>query len=232
MAELVWVVGRSGSGKSTSICPVKQGDIEIQGLEPSTTVIMNTDQKMLPSSKVRELYSEGENYFEDVDNSNIMNMLKKINENPKVKAIVIDTWSRLASNIVDSPEFAKKSGFQKWMDFGVDNINMFNAVNKRMRKDIIVYMMAHPTEYTDEYGQLQLKIGTQGKMLEQRIPESYSTIVLYTQMIKEPGKQDPEYTFRVNNFATSKSPLGMFPDKNIPNDLGLVDKHIREARGI
>lgn len=92
--------------------------------------------------------------------------------------------------------------------------------------------MAHPIEYNDEYGMTQLKIGTQGKMLEQRIPESYSTIVLYTQMVKEPGKTDPEYTFRVNNFATSKSPLGMFPDKNIPNDLGLVDKYIREARGI
>lgn len=232
MGELVWIVGRSGSGKSTSICSVKEGDIEIQGLEPKSTVIINTDQKMLPSSKVRELYSEGDNYFEDVDNSNIMNRLKLVNENQNAKSLVIDTWSRLASNTVDSPDFAKKSGFQKWMDFGVDNINLFNVINKRMRKDIIVYMMAHPIEFTDEYGQLQLKIGTQGKMLEQRIPESYSTIVLYTQMIKEPGKQDLEYTFRVNNFATSKSPLGMFPDKNIPNDLGLVDKYIRKARGI
>jgi len=231
MAELVFIVGRSGSGKSTSICPVEEGEVKIQGLDPNTTVILNADQKMLPSSRARDFYKEGVNYHEDVDNTNVMNYLKKINEEPHIKSVVLDTWSRLASNTVDSPAFAKKQGFQKWMDFGVDNITLFNAVNNRMRKDVIVYMMAHPSEYIDEFGYLTFKIHAQGNMLKDRIPESYSTIVLYTQKVKIPGKDD-QYTFRVNNFATAKSPLGMFPEINMPNDLGLVDGYIRKAVGI
>ena len=47
MATLVYVVGRSGSGKSTSICPITQ--VGIQGLNPDETILINTDQKPLPA---------------------------------------------------------------------------------------------------------------------------------------------------------------------------------------
>jgi ABC-type ATPase involved in cell division len=48
MAELVFVIGRSGTGKSTSI----------RNLKPEETVIINSDQKALPFRKFKELYNE------------------------------------------------------------------------------------------------------------------------------------------------------------------------------
>jgi hypothetical protein len=234
MATSVWIVGRSGSGKSTSYLQVKEkiGEktIEIEGLDPSSNVVINCDDKALPGN-ITDIYNNGVNYFEDIHGSALLNTLKELNKNPGVKSIVIDTWSRWASNIVDDPSFSQGDARKKWMVFAQENILLFNAINRLMRKDIIVYMLAHPTEYTDENGILSLKIATQGKMLDNRSVESFSTIVLFTQKQRVPSESD-KYTFRTNNFATSKSPLGMFVEENIPNDLGIVDKQIRAKLGL
>lgn len=231
MAELVWIVGRSGSGKSTSICPVENGDIKIKGLDPASTFIFNTDQKMLPSRAVRELYKEGENYFEDVSHLNILKKLKLAEDTPHIKSVVIDTWSRLATNQVDSDKFTSSDGFKKWSDFYLLHVKLFNTINNVMRKDLIVYMMAHPDDYINEFGVMDLKIAVEGNKLEDRSPESFSSVVLYTEKMKKPGQPD-RYTFRTGNYATSKTPLDMDIDLNVINDLGLISDIIREYKGI
>jgi ABC-type lipoprotein export system ATPase subunit len=66
MATLVYVVGRSGSGKSTSICPIDQ--VGIKGLNPDNTIIVNTDQKPLPAPGFASMYSEEKgNYYKTND---------------------------------------------------------------------------------------------------------------------------------------------------------------------
>ena len=48
MAQLVFLVGKSGMGKSTSL----------RKLNPEETVIINTDQKALPFKQFGEKYNE------------------------------------------------------------------------------------------------------------------------------------------------------------------------------
>ena len=76
MATLVYVVGRSGSGKSTSICPIDQ--VGIKGLDPKSTVIVNTDQKPLPAPGFTEMYGEKKgNYYKTNDTLAVIeNILK------------------------------------------------------------------------------------------------------------------------------------------------------------
>lgn len=87
MAELIGIVGQSGSGKSTAV----------KNLDPKSTVIINITGKPLPFKGWMSIFnpevkiSEGGNYFEGDKTSDIINILKFISEKrPEIKHIVID----------------------------------------------------------------------------------------------------------------------------------------------
>jgi hypothetical protein len=66
-------------------------------------------------------------------------------------------------------------------------------------------------------------------MLDEKITvEGMFTVVLKTHV------QDGRYTFvtQTNGMDTVKSPMGMFDQLEIDNDLAMVDKTIREYYGI
>lgn len=84
-----------------------------------------------------------------------------------------------------------------------------------------VYILAHTQ--TDDFGKTKMK--TIGKLLDEKItPEGLLTIVMRSQVINE------QYVFstRNNGSDTVKTPLDMFDDAHIPNDLNAVDKAIQE----
>ena len=82
MAQLVFLVGKSGMGKSTSL----------RKLNPEETVIINTDQKALPFKQFSKNYNEEKrNYRKTSDISIVLATLKKVNELKNVKTVVIDT---------------------------------------------------------------------------------------------------------------------------------------------
>ena len=97
-----------------------------------------------------------------------------------------------------------------------------------MRNDINVYLLAHSSSVYNDVGVLTQKISVQGKQLEKFIPESFSSIVLYTQV--EVTSSGNNYQFRTitNGVDTCKTPIGMFSSKFIENDLKIVDNLIRE----
>lgn len=228
MATLVFVVGRSGSGKSTSVCPIPKAGII--GLDPDETILINTDQKPLPSPGFGNMYNEAKgNYFKVSDTTEIIeNILKPAHKNEKVKHIVIDTWSRLQTDTVMSTKFRKRSGFDKWAEFSGAQYDLINIINDKLREDIIVYLFAHPETIYDEDGYANERIATQGQQLKKFVPESFSSIVLYAEPSKMPG-QGIKYGFRTVNSGsdTCKTPIGMFDEEFITNDLGLVDASIR-----
>ena len=228
MATLTYVVGRSGSGKSTSICPIQQAGI--QGLNPEETIIINTDQKPLPAPEFTKLYSkEKNNYYKSNDTLEVIEqILKPAHKRENIKNIVIDTWSRLQTDTVMSSRFRKRSGFDKWAEFAGAQYDLLNIINDKLRDDIIVYLFAHPETTFDDLGSPQERIAVQGQQLKKFVPESFSSIVLYAEPSKMTG-QGLKFGFRtVNSGAdTCKSPIGLFDEEFIPNDLGYVDTAIR-----
>ena len=228
MATLTYVVGRSGSGKSTSICPIQQAGI--QGLNPEETIIINTDQKPLPAPEFTKLYSkEKNNYYKSNDTLEVIEqILKPAHKRENIKSIVIDTWSRLQTDTVMSSRFRKRSGFDKWAEFAGAQYDLLNIINDKLRDDIIVYLFAHPETTFDDLGSPQERIAVQGQQLKKFVPESFSSIVLYAEPSKMTG-QGLKFGFRtVNSGAdTCKSPIGLFDEEFIPNDLGYVDTAIR-----
>tara|TARA_R110000751_G_scaffold34272_1_gene84936 strand:+ start:3800 stop:4474 length:675 start_codon:yes stop_codon:yes gene_type:complete len=224
MAHLVFLVGKSGMGKSTSL----------RNLNPDETVIINTDQKALPFKQFNLKYNEEKrNYRKTSDVTMVAATLTKVNELPNVKTVIIDTWSRIMTDAIMSQKFRSEKGFEKWGKFAASQYDLINFINDSMREDIIVYLMAHPETHYDESGFATERIGVQGKMLERFVPESFSTIVLYSEIIKTPG-QPNRHIFRTisSGSDTCKTPLEMFEEEAIDNDLIIVNKTIREYYSI
>lgn len=224
MAQLCFLAGKSGMGKSTSG----------RNLNPEETLWINTDQKALPFKKFGEKYNEKKgNYIKSSDMPSIMATLKEAHKNSKIKVIVFDTWTRCMTDAVMHPSFRAAKGFEKWGKFSASQYDLINTINEKLRDDIIVYTLCHPETHYDEDGFARERITVQGKQLEKFCPESFSSIVLYADIEKAPGKPN-RHIFRTVNSGTNtcKTPMEMFEDEVVDNDLAIVDKAIRDYYGI
>lgn len=144
---------------------------------------------------------------------------KIISTLPTIKkpSIVIDDATYL---MVD--EFmrnAKVSGYQKYTDMAKNFVDLIEAA-RVLPEDKIVYFIGHADQADD--GREHFK--TIGKMLDNYVTlEGKFTIVLKTVV------KDGNYYFSTENNGqdTVKSPMGLFSEPLIPNDLKQVDVTIR-----
>jgi len=140
----------------------------------------------------------------------------------KRKSIVIDDATYLMTG--EFMRNAKVAGYQKFTDMAA-NFNTLLMRAKEMPDDVVVYFFGH-SERDGDGGE---KFKTIGKLLDEKVcVEGYFTIVLKTVV------QDGRYLFSTRNdgMDTVKTPLGMFSDALIENDLAAVDKTIREYYNI
>ena len=138
------------------------------------------------------------------------------------KVIVVDDFQYILS--VPYMNRIKEAGWDKWNDFGDNYFTILNHVNE-MPEDVNVYFLTH-TE-TLENGITTIKLI--GKLLRETITiEGLFTIVLQTQV------NEGNYYFLTQNSGknTVKSPMGMFQDYSIENDLKFVDDVIRNYYGM
>lgn len=220
MAQLVFVVGKSGMGKSTSA----------RNLDPDKTVIINSDQKDLPFPKFRTKYNEKKgNYIQTSNVEEVITKLKEVQSKEEVTTVIIDTWSRMMTDGVMTPKFVNTKGYEKWGNFSFAHYKLINIINEKLRDDLKVYLFCHPETVYDEAGYPRMEIAVQGKQIKKFFPESFSSIVLYAEAIKEPGAPI-KYMFRTvtNGDDTCKTPMGMFEEEHIENDLVQVNKAITE----
>jgi hypothetical protein len=195
----VFVLGRSGTGKSTSLRNFKSNEI----------LHINVMSKPLPfKGRFAESYN-GDDYAE---------IAKAINKTKK-KVIVVDDAQYLMTN-----EFMRRStelGYQKFTDIANNFWTLVNGVTADLDWDVIVYFLMHTD--TDDNGNEKAK--TIGKLLDEKICiEGMATIVLKT-AVKDGNYM---FLTQNNGKDTTKSPLGMFKTYEIDNDLKGVDKTIRE----
>lgn len=199
MGVPVFILGHSGTGKSTSLRNFKSNEI----------LHINVMSKPLPfKGRFAETYN-GDDY---------QGIAKAIN-NTKCKTIVIDDAQYLMAN-----EFMRRSselGYQKFTDIANNFWTLINSVTNDLPFDVIVYFLMH----TDQDDNGNEKAKTIGKLLDEKICiEGMSSIVLKT-AVKD-GVYS--FLTQNNGHDTVKSPLGMFSTYEIENDLKQVDKAIRE----
>lgn len=202
MGVPVLILGESGSGKSASMRNFKPGEIGI----------INVSGKPLPFR----------NNLKTVNTDNYEDIVKTILA-AKARALVIDDAQYLMAN--EFMRTAKVTGYQKFTDLALNFWRLIQVVINNLPPDKIVYFLAHVER--DANGNEKMK--TIGKLLDEKITiEGLFTIVLKTVV------QDRHYQFatQTNGQDTVKTPMGMFDDLLIENDLKMVDSTIREYYGI
>lgn len=196
------VLGASGSGKSTSLRNFKADEIGI----------FNVASKPLPFR----------GNLKKIDKASYSLITKVLKEN-KLKCYAIDDSQFLM--VFDEFNRAKETGYGKFTDFALNFYNLVQTVINDTSADTIVYFLHH-TEL-DDFGHLKAK--TVGKMIDSKLTlEGMFSIVLLC------GTDGKEHWFETQSDGanTAKTPLDMFAEKRIGNDLKMVDDTIREYWGL
>ena len=204
----ILILGESGCGKSTSI----------RNLNPEDTVIVQPIRKRLPfRNSFKEMTKEG-GQIKATDNAEmIIRMISGAAKAGK-KALIIDDFQYVMAN-----EFMRRSKEKSYDKFNDIGFNAWSIINhaQAVEGDMRIYFMSHVE--TDMAGKTKIK--TIGKMLDEKITlEGMFTIVLGANV------SDGKYTFSTQNDGsnTVKSPMDMFQELNIDNDLQMIDNTIAE----
>lgn len=203
MSIATMVLGQSGTGKSTSL----------RSMSPAQTLLIQVIPKPLPfRSKEWKPVKDGGNIIVANQSADICLAMRKTSR----PIIVIDDLQYLLAT--EFMERAHEKGYEKFTEmarhyYDVLTAAMTLAAYKR------VYLLSHTD--TSESGQVKAK--TIGKLLDEKITvEGLVTIVLRTHVI------NGQYVFSTRNSGTDtvKTPIGLFDDEHIPNDLMAVDQAI------
>lgn len=223
MANICMILGKSGTGKSTSI----------KTLNPKETVVLNILGKRLPFKGSSSIYNtENKNLIRLNTYSEVINCLESINKNlPNVKNVIIDDMIYIMRKEYFSR--AKETGYGKYTELAM-HFQQIVAMCEAMREDMNIFFILHSEDIQSDKTITGYKVSTIGALVDNQYnPMEVVPMLLYS-AVKFDDKGNAFYGFYTHRFMEgnieipAKSPEGMFEDDFIPNDLGLVVKAIAE----
>lgn len=203
MAEIIYIYGKSGSGKSRSLI----------NLDPEEYLFVNVTGKRLPFKGKPKYEYKGSDY------NKILYCLKN---NPTKIAVIDDAGYLMTEQFMQGHSKPKSgsSSFDLYNDIADRFYNLIKFI-KTLPEEQIVYITMH--EETSDFGDTKLK--TIGKLLDQKVClEGLVSIVLRCVTVE---KQHYFLTKTDGNDIT-KAPESLFEEEKIPNDIKFVDQKIRE----
>jgi hypothetical protein len=205
MSIATFILGDSGTGKSSSL----------RNLNPETTLLIQIKPKPLPF-KAAGWKKHSKETAGNIVVGSTSDLIVAYLQKTRRDIIIIDDFQYLmAGEFFDR---AYEKGYDKFTEIArhcYDVLQVATTLPDHKR----VYMLCHTD--TDMNGRIKAK--TIGKMLDEKLTvEGLVTIVLRTAVI------NGQYLFTTKNSGndTTKSPMGMFDDEQIGNDLQVVDQAI------
>lgn len=203
MGVPVLILGESGSGKSASL----------RNFSPDDVVIYNVAGKPLPFRNGTKLHRADNATYGII----LQNMAKA-----KFKTYVIDDSQYLLS--FELFNRVGETGYTKFTEMAKHFYDLIQFVIRSTPQDTIVYFLHH-IEVTEG----KAKAKTVGRMLDEKLTvEGLFSIVLMAQ------NNDGKHVFLTQSDGknTVKTPMDMFAEAEIDNDLKMVDDTIREYYGM
>lgn len=199
----VLLLGKSGSGKSASL----------RNFQPGEVGIINVLGKPLPfKGKLPSVVTDS------------YDMVYAVISKSKTDSIVIDDAGYLMTNQFMRGHASTGAGnaiFSFYNDLGDRFWSLVRFVVEQTPENKIVYFIMH--EDKNDFGDIKPK--TIGKMLDEKVcVEGMFTIVIRS--VLSNGKH--VFKTQTDGFDVCKTPIGMFEQPEIDNDLKLVDTTIRE----
>lgn len=199
----VLILGESGSGKSASL----------RNFSPDEVVIYNVAGKPLPFRNGKKMML--------ADNPTYAQIFGSLAKNKVKRYVIDDSQYLLCFELFDR---SGENGYTKFTEMAKHFYDLIQTVIRKLPSDTIVYFLHHTEQVGDKY-----KAKTIGRMLDEKLTvEGLFSIVLMAKNID--GKHF--FLTQSDGSDTVKTPMEMFPEAEIDNDLKLVDKTIREYYGI
>ena len=225
MANVVMLLGKTGTGKTTSI----------RTLNPEETIIINVLGKKLPFKGSDGLYnSDKKNLFRVEDYQQMINLLQACNNQPHIKNIILDDCIYIMRK--EYFKRAKETGYGKYTELA-QHFQQIISTCEQMRGDINVFMILHSEDVQSDKTTVGYKVSTIGQLIDNQCnPMEVVPMVLYS-AIKFDEKGKPSYGFYTHATMEgtiqipAKTPNEMFAEDFIPNDLGAVVKAMNEYYG-
>jgi len=215
MSNSILIIGESGSGKSSSL----------RHINTEETFIINVLDKPLPFKGYKKNYHRLSpdgmtgNSYSSLDHAKIANTIALLNvKRTDFKTLVIDDFQyTMADEFMNR---ALEKGYDKFSEIGRNAYILMRMMNQA-RNDLTCVVLTHSD--TDINGRVKCK--SIGKMLDDKVViEGMFTIVLHALVV------DGKYKFLTQSEGPyiAKSPMGMFSEKLIDNDLTFVLKKMHE----
>ena len=221
MAKTILICGKTGTGKTSSI----------RTLDPKETVILRVINRTLPFKYAGKYGKEQKNLYLTPGYEDVLKGLEWANKQPNVKNVVITDGTYIIRQ--EYFKTANQKNYEKYTAFAMHMQQILKAI-QNLRDDMKVFMEYHVESTVTDAGATEYKPSTVGKLLDNQynILENID-IVLFSSLTYE--DKDVKYGFytnrtldRVGAEIPAKSPMGMFDDLFIPNDLAYVAQKIDE----
>ena len=221
---MIAIVGESGSGKTTSI----------RNLNPDETFIISTTGKRpgikgalkkYPTFKVADGKPTG-NFFVTSNIDSIAKMLQIVNKMTWIKTVIVDDFQYVMG--FEAMDRAKEKGYEKFTEMAQHAYQVLKS-GMNMRDDLFFVVSTH-SENTGDRLNPYFKIKTLGKMLDSVVTlEGLFTYVLFTTVMRDEDNK-VAYKFITNSegTCTAKTPMGLFDETYVDNDLNMVIEKIKE----
>ena len=217
MSIATMVLGQSGTGKTTSL----------RNLNPADVLLIQAVKKPLPfRSKDWRPCTKADPAGSILVTDSAPTIVGAMQRTAK-PIIVIDDFQYILANEFMRRVLDQETGnaaFAKYNEIARHAWDILMTAG-RLADSTRVYILAHTQE--DDSGRVKAK--TIGKLLDEKITmEGLLTIVLRTAVI------NGQYVFSTQNSGldTVKTPMGMFDDEHIPNDLAVIDAAITDYYGL
>ena len=201
MSIPVLIMGESGTGKSTSMRNFSESEIGL----------VNVQGKPLPfRTRIKGQAIK--------DFGTILAACKATDK----RAVVVDDFGYAITDYYVRHSLGKEADRDQFETFKILAAKVYNVIDGLARdgdEDKIVYFVMH----TEETARGGLQPLTVGKLLNEKIKiVGMVTVCLLSDV------EDGRYVFKTNGEPPAKSPVGMFAETEVDNDLKAVDAAIRE----
>ena len=219
MANFILVCGQTGNGKTTGV----------RTLDPKNTLILRAIKRKLPFPEANKYVVREAQEYKDV-----VNWLEQANKTKAIKNVVITDGTYIMRH-----EFFRRDkevGYNKFTDMANHMREILLAV-QNCRDDMNVFMEYHVDPVLVEGNTVGYKAATVGKLLDEKynIFENVD-IILFAEPRVDGNKVTYGYYTNLTQgkggaYLPAKTPMGMFKDIFIPNDLKLVADTINKYYG-
>lgn len=223
----VLILAKTGFGKSTSIGEIPE--LGIKGLDPKETYLISCVNKPLPFRGASKKFptttlaniTKGSRIITK-DAAEVAAAINILAKSP-YKYIVVDDLNYISQDFY--MKNALKGGWDTPKQIGYGMHLIFDAIDS-VPEDKVIFCLAHFEEYKDKNGDsLSYRYKATGNMVDQYItPEGKFEIVLFGKSTFNESEKRSVREFVTNDDGQfpAKSPIGMFKELYIPNDLGYI----------